>query len=62
MDEYRYEESCPANTVNAGRAKGCEGCPGQSTCLSAGGEDPGVFMFVMSQGITSTKTQNGYFS
>jgi len=32
---------CPANTAQAGRARGCEGCPGQQFCLSSvAREDP----------------------
>lgn len=26
--------SCPSQTLEAGKARGCEGCPGQQLCLS----------------------------
>lgn len=43
-EQRRKEEAvsgCPANTAQAGRAQGCEGCPGQQFCRSnVAREDP----------------------
>lgn len=33
-------ELCPADTIMAGRASQCDGCPGQSACQDFGTEDP----------------------
>ncbi|KAF0314105.1 Cytosolic Fe-S cluster assembly factor nubp1-A [Amphibalanus amphitrite] len=39
MEESKVS-SCPENLEEAGRASGCQGCPGQALCQSQAGRDP----------------------
>jgi hypothetical protein len=37
-------DACPEDREEIGRAKKCEGCPGQALCQSMGGTDPGILI------------------